>query len=124
MILIIIILINSTTASVSMSRSPFPSFPPNLLLSTSGSVHPPPMIVMPSLDESLEEKDEIEEKPHKEEAQITKYFNLKEIVELVTCPHSRGTQNQIVLILTYCLYSSRELSWLTNKYSFFFIEWI
>eukprot|EP01084_Bolivina_argentea_P054225 99462_1 len=36
------------------------------------------------------------------------FLTLSEIVEHVTSPQIRGTQNQLVLILTYCLYISRK----------------
>ncbi len=88
---------------------------PKLALSKSAddinlSANAPNLSVMPSLDEKIENKYENKNiHMHKNEP---KYLTLSEIIEHVTSPQIRRTQNQLVLILTYCLYSSRKFSYI------------
>eukprot|EP01084_Bolivina_argentea_P051303 94372_1 len=51
-------------------------------------------------NESENEQNDIKQEPE--------YYSLKEIVQLVTAPKVRGTQDQTVLLHTYCIYSSRQ----------------
>ena len=78
--------------SIMSTNALAPALPPHLALNPERTPEPQRQ------EEEEDEKDVIE------------YYTLYDIVELVTSPKMRGTQDQTVLLHTYCLYSTRQFS--------------
>ena len=71
---------------------------------------PPNMAINPEFTPPLPSTDGKELEEEEEEKEVIEFYTLYEIVEKVTSPEVRGTQDQTVLLHTYCLFSTRQFS--------------
>ena len=86
------------TQSVMSTNALAPVLPPNL------AINPEATPEAQRIDEEEEWEEEEEEKD------VIEFYTLEKIVGMVTSPEVRGTQDQTVLLHTYCLYATRQFS--------------
>jgi len=66
------------------------------------------MTSSPVVDFEMDMQEDEEEDEEEVKEEVIEFYSLEEIVELVTNPELRGTQDQTVLFYTYNLYASRK----------------